>query len=305
MEIVVIGTAFMDIKGFPGGTFVPGCCNAGRVEYVHGGVARNVAEDLAHLGAEVTYLGIVDNSPVGDSVIRHLQQQGINTEYVLTRPDGMGAWMAVFNERGNLAASVSRQPDMLPLAEVLSDRGDEIFSKADSTVMEADLPREVVEKAAELAGKFHIPLIAALSNMAGVMEHKDMLRRFDCVICNRREADILFDSNDGEKDRKKQTEQLSREIRRCGIPAMIVTLGEDGAVYASQSGETGFCPARPAAAVDVTGAGDSFCAGVAAGLTCHKSLKAAVEIGTRLAAETVASFSNVCPPTDPRKLGLQ
>ena len=47
MGIVVIGAVFVDIKGYPESNFIPSGRNAGRVEQVHGGVARNVAEDIA------------------------------------------------------------------------------------------------------------------------------------------------------------------------------------------------------------------------------------------------------------------
>ena len=41
MGIVVIGAVFVDIKGYPLSTYIPGGRNAGRVEQVHGGVCRN------------------------------------------------------------------------------------------------------------------------------------------------------------------------------------------------------------------------------------------------------------------------
>ena len=49
MSIAVIGTVFVDIKGFPEGAYIPTGRNAGRIEYVHGGVSRNVVEDIANL----------------------------------------------------------------------------------------------------------------------------------------------------------------------------------------------------------------------------------------------------------------
>lgn len=44
MGIVVIGAVFVDIKGYPLSTYIPGGRNAGRIEQVHGGVSRNVVE---------------------------------------------------------------------------------------------------------------------------------------------------------------------------------------------------------------------------------------------------------------------
>ena len=48
MGIVVIGSVFVDIKGYPFNTYIPKGRNAGRVIQVHGGVSRNVAEDIAN-----------------------------------------------------------------------------------------------------------------------------------------------------------------------------------------------------------------------------------------------------------------
>ena len=49
MGIVVIGTVFVDVKGFPNDVYLPTGRNVGKIEYVHGGVARNVVEDIANL----------------------------------------------------------------------------------------------------------------------------------------------------------------------------------------------------------------------------------------------------------------
>ena len=85
---------------------------------------------------------------------------------------------------------------------------------------------------------------------------------------------------------------------------MIVTMGPQGAVYASRGGDKGYCPARRVEVKDTTGAGDSFCAGAAIGLTYGKSLREACEIGSILAASVIVTSENVCPRFRPRELGL-
>ena len=57
MGIVVIGAAFMDIKGFPQDIYIPDGRNVGRIEFVHGGVARNVVEDIANMELRPTDVG--------------------------------------------------------------------------------------------------------------------------------------------------------------------------------------------------------------------------------------------------------
>ena len=73
MGIVVIGAAFVDIKGFPQDIYIPNGRNVGRIEYIHGGVARNVVEDIANIELRPTYVGIVDDTPLGDAVVTKLR----------------------------------------------------------------------------------------------------------------------------------------------------------------------------------------------------------------------------------------
>jgi len=97
---------------------------------------------------------------------------------------------------------------------------------------------------------------------------------------------------------------LLDKIIRAKIPAMVVTLGGDGAVYADLNGNTGYCPAKKVHVKDTTGAGDAFCAGVVSGLTYGKTLPEAVEIGSTLAASVITSSENVCPRFEPAELGI-
>ena len=53
--------------------YIPDGRNAGYIEYIHGGVARNVVEDIANLGLNSTFVGIVDNTALGKDVKQHLQ----------------------------------------------------------------------------------------------------------------------------------------------------------------------------------------------------------------------------------------
>ena len=100
--IVVIGNVFVDIKGFPFNNYIPAGRNAGNVEFVHGGVGRNVAEDIANLELRPTFLSMVDTTAQGEEVIKKLSNHKVNTRYMITSPDGMGIWLAIFDETGDV-----------------------------------------------------------------------------------------------------------------------------------------------------------------------------------------------------------
>ena len=304
MSIVVIGTAFVDIKGFPDEVYIPTGRNAGRVEYIHGGVARNVVEDIANMELRPTYVGMVDDTAMGAEVLRKLQNHKVNTDYVLTLPDGMGMWLAVFDNNGDVAGSISKRPNAYPLVDLLEHKGDEIFQNADSVVLQVDLHKDIVKKAFELAGKHQKKMYALVSNMSIAVERRDFLQRFDCFICNQQEAGLLF-LDDYENKTPEEMEQILKDrVARANIPAMVVTMGGDGAVFADREGSSGYCPARNVVVRDTTGAGDAFCAGVVSGLTYGRNLAEAVEVGTILAASVITSSENVCPRFQPAELGL-
>ena len=304
MGIVVIGATFVDIKGFPEDNYLPTGRNVGRVEYIHGGVARNVVEDIANAELRPTFVGIVDNTPLGADVVDKLRRHKVNTDYILTIPDGMGTWLAVFDNNGDVAGSISKRPNMLPLVDLLDEKGDEIIGNADAVVLEVDLDKEIVKRVLDLVQKHGKKIFALVSNMSLAAERRDLIKRFDCFICNQQEAGLLFlDDYTGIAPLQMQ-DVLAEKVLRAKFPLMVVTMGADGAVYADIHGNKGYCPARNVQVKDTTGAGDAFCAGVSIGLTYGKETAEAIEIGSMLAASVITSSENVCPRFLPEELGL-
>ena len=304
MGIVVIGATFVDIKGFPEDNYLPTGRNVGRVEYIPGGVARNVVEDIANAELRPTFVGIVDNTPLGADVMDKLRRHKVNTDYILTIPDGMGTWLAVFDNNGDVAGAISKRPNMLPLVDLLDEKGDEIIGSADAVVLEVDLDKEIVKRVLELVEKHGKKIFALVSNMSIAAERRDLIKRFDCFICNQQEAGLLFLDDYEGKTPEEMRDILSDRVVRANIPAMVVTMGGDGSVYADRYGDKGICPARPVQVKDTTGAGDAFCAGVSIGLTYGKTLEESVNIGTYLAASVITSSENVCPRFLPEELGI-
>ena len=69
MSIVVMGAVFVDIKGYPLSSYIPGGRNAGRVVQVHGGVSRNIVEDIANVELRPTFVSLVDNTSAGADIV--------------------------------------------------------------------------------------------------------------------------------------------------------------------------------------------------------------------------------------------
>ena len=305
MGIAVVGPVFVDIKGYPDDTFIPAGRNKGRVEYVHGGVARNIAEDIANCELRPTLVSLVDETGAGMDVMKKLRNHKVNTDYIRTVPGGMGTWLAVFDNTGDVVASISKRPDLEPLLDILEQQGDEIIANCDSVILDMDIDKEIIKRVLKLSRKYGKRVYAETANMSIAMERRDFLQEVECFICNIQEAGILFFDDYSQKTPEEMVEILSERIAAAKIPSMIVTMGGSGAVYANDRGERGFCPARKVEVKDTTGAGDSFCAGVVIGLTYGKDLKEACDIGAMLAASVIVTTESVCPRFQPRELGLE
>lgn len=304
MGIVVIGAVFVDIKGYPLKQYIPGGRNVGRVIQVHGGVSRNAAEDLANIGLNPVFLSVVDNSGTGNDVLERLKASGVNTDYIIRENDGLGTWLAVFDNTGDVVASISKRPDLSGISAVLDQHGDEIFSAADSILVEFDIEKELIDRIFALAEKYGKEVYALVSNMSIALERRDLLQKTGCIVCNTEEAGLLFSEEYEGLSRKEMVRILRRKVSQARIPRMVVTMGGQGAAYAENNGESGSVPALKVDVLDTTGCGDSFFAGAAAGLTYGKTLHEACEIGTRLAASVISTKENVCPKFMPEEFGL-
>ncbi|MBQ8162170.1 MAG: carbohydrate kinase family protein [Clostridia bacterium] len=302
--IVVIGAVFVDIKGYPMVQYIPAGRNVGRVVQTHGGVSRNVAEDIANVELRPTFVSVVDESGTSVDVVEKLKRHKVNCDFIRVAPDGLGTWLAVFDNSGDVVASISSRPELSSISDTLREKGDEIFSQADSIVVEIDMDVAIIKQIFELAERHHREIYAIVSNMSIAMERRDLLQCTGCIVCNQQEAGLLFSENYDEVHPEQLEDILQEKVTRARIPRMVVTMGDQGAVWAQMDGQHGFCPPQKVDVIDTTGAGDSFFAGVAIGLTYGKNLGESCAIGTRLASSVIATKESVCPRFQPEEFDL-
>ena len=293
MKIVTVGTVYVDIKGYPEGQFFPTGRNAGDIKYFHGGVARNIAEDVAKLGEDSILVSLVDDSGVAADVIRYLKAVNVETNYVKATKKGMGTWMAVFDNKGELCASISKRPELLPICDILASDEEQIFKDAAGILLEIDIDEQIVDLTMRLAEKYDIPVYAVISNMTIAKERISYIKKTTCFFCNRLEAGIFFDKKTLALSPQEMLDLLKLELKKMKMQAMVITMDSDGAVYATAKGEAGLCPALPITVVDTTGAGDAFFAGTSVGLLRRLSLAEACALGTEAAASVLSTKENV------------
>jgi len=286
--MLVIGGIFVDVKGFARNQYMPLERNVGDVQVVAGGVCRNVAENLSMLGREADFVSMVDDNGMGAQVRDDLAKLGVNVEHVIATPGGMGMWLAILDEHGNLAGSISRQPDFSALEAYLKKKGDAIVAATDGIALEFDMNAEISSMVMALAKKHKKPVYSIVGNMGVILKHPEYLHDVACFICNEMEAGRLFREDLTDAGPEDTLKILRKGSEMVGIPAMVVTMGPRGAVYADNvTGEFGYCPPMDVDVVDTTGAGDAFFSAAVAALMGGAPLSQAVQEGTHLASRTL------------------
>jgi len=293
----VIGVVFVDIKGFCYGEYAPRERNLGSIRFYHGGVSRNVAENIANGGMPVTFVSLTDRSALGTDVVNRLNDAGVDTRYVLPcEANGMGMWMVILDERGDVAGQLSCMPDISALEELIRQHGEEIVADCDNIILEMDTSEELSVMVLTLAERLGKKVYPIVGNMSVILRRRDLLARTHCFICNELEAGRLFDGDFTAFSPEEMLDRLTVELKNSSLPSMVITMGERGAVWADRdSGRSGICPAMPTRVVDSTGAGDAFLSGTVMGLTHGLPLEDAVRIGTRMASAVISTDESSCP----------
>ena len=296
--MLVIGAIFVDVKGFSFGSYQPEGTNIGDVQVMPGGACRNVAENLAHLGLESQFFSMVDDTAMGREVKDDLEALDIDVDHVLEAPRGMGMWLAILDEHGDLRGSISRQPDFKPMEAYIDREGEAMISACDGIVLGYDTNAAITSRIIALAEQFDKPIYGLVGNMGVLLRHMEYLRKSTCFICNEIEAERLFNRPLSDLNPEEVLPLLVQESRNLGVPAMVLTMGSQGSVYVDhRSGEFGRCPAQAVDMVDSTGAGDAFFSGTVAALMKKLPLSQAVRVGTELAARTLRTSGSSCPPS--------
>lgn len=292
----VIGTVFIDCKGFSQDHYRPAGRNLGKIKFIHGGVGRNVAENLASLGIPASFVSTVDANGLGKEVAERLRGSSVITGYLYeAEAAGMGMWLAILDENGSLAGSISQMPDLNLLEHIIENQGEEIIGQASHVILELDLNAVISKKVMQLAQKHGKPVYGLPGNLDVIMQDQEMLSRLACFICNNYEAERLLEIDLTGRTPQQIQEALVRFVGSKGLQAMVITLGEHGSVYCdAASKETGFQSVFPVQAVDSSGAGDAFFSGTVMGLIQGLPLGKAVICGTKVAGWIIESTENTC-----------
>jgi pseudouridine kinase len=292
--VLVIGAAGIDIVGRAGGPLDPATSNPGRLRISHGGVARNVALNLAHLGTEAALITAVGDDALGRQVLARAEREGVDVSRAITAPDNpTGAYLALLDDQGTLQYGLD---DMTVIAAITVDslraRRD-LFETASVLVVDANLPPETLETAIDLGRAAGLPIAADPTSRALAVRLRPHLHDLWLLSPNEHEAEELSPISIPHTDEARAIE-AARHLNKLGIDIVMVTRAEYGVGYATTEG-SGHVPAVRTEIADPTGAGDALLATVIVALMNQIPIDEAVRLGVTAASLTLRADDSVVP----------
>ncbi|HJQ31784.1 MAG TPA: D-glycero-beta-D-manno-heptose-7-phosphate kinase [Pyrinomonadaceae bacterium] len=277
-----------------------------RRESAHLGGAANVLANLRALGLRASVVGVVGADRAGERVRAELRDAGAERaeENLITdvsRPTTLKTRIIAHSQLVVRADRERRAPVDGPTEERIVETLRRLLKGADALVV-SDYDKGAVTPgvlgeilpAAEAAG---VPVL-----IDPKLRNFDAYRPATLVTPNHHEALRVTNTEDDTDAGVARAARLIRE--RLGCQSVLITRGERGMMLLEEGGEAVYVPTAAREVYDVTGAGDTVIATLAAGLAAGATLTeaamlanhaAGVVVGkvgtaTATAAELLASF---------------
>jgi pseudouridine kinase len=298
---LVIGAAGVDIVGRLRAELRPATSTPAQIRSSFGGVARNVAENLARLGQAVTLITAVGQDEDGQRLIQALQAAGVDTQAILcTDQYATGAYLGVLNPDGSLQFALDDMRAINALTPDYLRQHADLFKSASLLFIDANLPKETLRTALALARQARLPVCADPTSASLAARLIPYLSRLYLIAPNAAEAEILC--GEGLKiTSPRQAIRAAKHLVSQGVEIAIVTLAERGVCYAT-SETSGHIPAIHTPITDPTGAGDALTATVIFALLNDIPLDDAVRLGVSAASLTLRYRGAVVPDLSLEKL---
>lgn len=293
LSVTVVGGSNMDVSAKAHSAVTAGDSTPGSIQYSPGGVGRNLAENLARLGARVQLLSVVGDDVFGRQVVASTAATGVGVDAMLTIAGQRTAtYLSLHQPDGEVAMAVndmdileSLTPEVCAASPALSDANALLL-------VDCNLAQPTLAHLLGLKRKVVVDgvSVAKCRRLGGLLAGVYLLK------LNHLEASALSGLP---VDTPEQCLAVVQHFLDGGVERVIVSHGASGLAWGQLGAKPFFRQSRKVQVVSSTGAGDALLAGAVAALLAGKVLKDAVEYGVACAEITLSStFANSPDLTD-------
>jgi pseudouridine kinase len=290
-QVVVIGAAGFDIKGrVTSDRVFEGSSNAGELTMGVGGVARNVAENLARLDVPTTLIAAVADDMLGEMVVQRTRDAGVDTDLVLSVPGARtGAYLGLLAPEGDVLMGIDDMGIVRRITPRVVRQARRILRGAGIVVMDANLPTQTIRTVRRICSAAAVPVCIEPVSLPLIGRIVPCIPGSALFTPNVAEAEAILGCTIATLE---EAQAAALAFREWDIDIVVVTLGGGGAVYATSEG-SGHVPAIQTDIVDESGAGAAMTAGIICGLMHRFPIDEAIALGASAASLTLLSPETV------------
>lgn len=282
-DIAVIGGANIDIKAKANEPNRLGTSNPGAVSTTAGGVGRNIAHNLARLGAKVALVSVVGNDAHGNAVLEETARVGVDVSRVARSTLHTGSYVALLDHDGELITALNDMRCMEDITSAVVSANQDIIASARLVVADCNLPQATLNAVAAMAGE---KLVIEPVSVPKSRKLVEVLKLTPVFLASPNFDQIEFLA--GTRD----IEAAFAFMHAKGLRNVVIHAGAEGA-FVSDGKSIDLVEAHPPKQIiDVTGAGDAAVAGLVFGLLQGEPLAQAAGRGQVLAGRVIASAAS-------------
>ena len=289
--IVVIGAANTDIGGTPYKPLISGDSNPGCVKISYGGVARNIAHNLALLGIKVKLVTAVGDDTLGRDMIDHCEKTGIDTSFsIIVKGENSSVYIFINDESGEMKLALSHVDIVNKITPEYIESISEVINSAAVVVADCNLSKETLNRLKEIC---EVPLYVDTVSVSHADKIKGNLKGIDTLKPNLLEAEYLTDMIISDE---KDCLEAARSMIDQGLNRVFISMGSHG-ILAVDKKHALLAEKYPTEVKSTTGAGDSAMAAIIWSSLNEefKSLKFSSICANTAAAATISVDSTINP----------
>ncbi len=276
LKAAVIGGMNFDVVGISESALMMRDSNIGKIRFSAGGVGRNIAEQLARLGAETQLFTCVSDDFAGQMLKNDAKIKNIDLSFAKNSQSNASVYLSIHEPGGDMALAIN---DMSLISEITPEYLESVLpeiKKADVVVVDANLSPESLRF---IFDHVDAPIAADPVSCAKIDRLKPYFSRLSAFKPNQLEAMYVTGAKDANEAAKK--------LVKMGVKRAVVSMGDAGCIYADEN-EVGAILPEKVYACQANGAGDAMCAGLTLGAALGESAKDAAGRGMRAAGKLLS-----------------
>ncbi|TWH79043.1 ribokinase [Sedimentibacter saalensis] len=242
---------------------------------IPGGKGANQAVAASKLGASSCMVGCIGNDQNGEFSINNLNLMNVDTSCIKKTDNApTGVANIVVAEHDNSIIVIAGANYEITKEDI--DKCKDVILSADIVLLQLEIPLDVVEYTADMCRKNNVRVL--LNPAPAVELPKTLIENATYITPNEHELNIIL----GKQNNVDETIKMYPN-------KIIVTMGSRGVKYFDGS-EMKIVPSYNVEVVDTTGAGDTFCGGLAAALVRGDNLEDAIMFANKAAAISITKL---------------